>query len=93
MRTKPGAIYGRCTAPTYLGGREILIPTNEKRAGRQAALAVRTRPVTLEPPQRRARLPPVAVWAVLAQEINPRGVEGVHLRHQVVCRMLRRNVR
>ena len=54
-----------------LGTREILIPPNEKRAARQAILEVRSAKVALKPPRRSAHLPPVTVWAVLAQEINP----------------------
>jgi Domain of unknown function (DUF4338)/Transposase DNA-binding/Transposase Tn5 dimerisation domain len=54
-----------------LGTREILIPPSEKRAARQATLEVRSAPVTLKPPRRSAHLAPVAVWAVLAQEVNP----------------------
>lgn len=66
------------TQQPVLGLREILIPPGEKRAARQAILAVRTRPVTLKPPARSAHLSPVAVWAVLAQEINPPAeVEGL----------------
>jgi hypothetical protein len=59
-----------------IGMREILVPPNEKRAARQAHLAVRTRPVTLRPPHRSPHLTPVAVWAVLAEELEPpTGVE------------------
>jgi hypothetical protein len=54
-----------------LGTREILIPPSEKRAARQATLEVRSAKVTLKPPHRSAHLAPVAVWAVLAQEVNP----------------------
>ena len=61
-----------------LGTREILIPPSEKRAARQATLEVRSAKVTLKPPQRSAHLEPVAVWAVLAQEINPPAeIEGL----------------
>jgi hypothetical protein len=59
-----------------IGTREMLVPPHETRAARQASLAVRTRPVTLRPPRRKAQLPSVRVWAVLAQEIDPpAGVE------------------
>lgn len=54
-----------------LGTREILIPPSEQRAARQATLEVRSAPVTLKSPRRASHLPPVAVWAVLAQEVNP----------------------
>jgi len=54
-----------------IGIHEILIPPSDKRAARQATLAVRTTPVTLRPPQRKKRLPSVRVWAVLAREVDP----------------------
>ena len=61
-----------------IGTREILIPPSDKRAARQATLEVRSAKVVLKPPQRSPHLAPVAVWAVLAQEINPlAGVEGL----------------
>jgi len=58
-----------------IGERELLIPPNEKRAARQARLAVRAAAVVLKPPARSPQLAPVPVWAVLAQEIDP--PEGV----------------
>ena len=54
-----------------LGTREILIPPSDKRAARQATLQVRSAKVSLKPPKRSAHLAPVAVWAVLAQELAP----------------------
>jgi hypothetical protein len=64
--------------PTGPRRARVLIPPSEKRTARQAALAVRARPVTLKALVRSAHLPPVAVWAFLAQEANPpTGVEGL----------------
>jgi hypothetical protein len=61
-----------------IGTRELLISPNEKRAARQATLAVRTLPVTLRPPKRKPHLPTVRVWAVWASEVNPpAGVDGL----------------
>jgi hypothetical protein len=58
--------------------RELLIPPSEKRAARQARLEVRTQDVTLRPPKRKATMPSVRVWAVLAREVAPpAGVEGL----------------
>ncbi len=74
----PESLWTLIEQQPLIGLREILIPPSEKRAARQATLAVRTRPVTLKPPARHAHLPPVAVSAVLAQETNPpAGVEGL----------------
>lgn len=61
-----------------IGTREILIPPSEKRAARQATLAVRTAPLTLRTPRRKKDLPAVRVWAVLAREVDPpENVEGL----------------
>ena len=69
---------GPCSPSNRSSAARDLDPPSEKRAARQAILAVRTRPVTLKPPARSAHLSPVAVWAVLAQEINPPAeVEGL----------------
>ncbi|MGH8569367.1 MAG: IS4 family transposase, partial [Gammaproteobacteria bacterium] len=74
----PSSLWTLLEQQPLLGLREILIPPSEQRAARQATLAVRTRPVTLKPPARSAHLPPVAVWAVLAREIDPpTEVEGL----------------
>jgi len=58
-------------AQPIIGRRELLVPPSETRAARQATLAVRTLPVTLRPPKRKAQLPEARTWAVLAQEIDP----------------------
>ena len=61
-----------------VGTRQILIPPAEKRAAREATLAIRTAPVTLRPPNRKSHLPPVEVWAVFAHELEPPdGVEAL----------------
>lgn len=54
-----------------IGSREILVPPSELRAARLASLVVRTLPVLLRPPRRKAHLPTVQAWAVLAQEVDP----------------------
>ncbi|MCK9265213.1 MAG: IS4 family transposase [Deltaproteobacteria bacterium] len=61
-----------------VGTRQILVPPSEKRAARQATLAVRTLPVVLRSPKRKKKLPAARVWAVLAQEVSPPAeVEGL----------------
>lgn len=65
------SLWRTLTQQPLLGTREILIPPSEKRAARQATLEVRSAKVTLKPPQRSTHLESVAVWAVLAQEVNP----------------------
>jgi hypothetical protein len=65
-------------AQPLIGTRELLVPPSEKRAARLALLQVRTLPVTLRAPKRKAQMPAVRVWAVLAQELEPpAGVEGL----------------
>lgn len=54
-----------------IGGRNVWVPATATQPARQAHLVVRTAAVVLKPPQRSAHLPPVPVWAVLAQEIDP----------------------
>ena len=61
-----------------IGTCEILVPPKEGHASRQAVLEVRTMPVTLHPPKRKAAMPSVRVWAVLAREVEPlAGIEGL----------------
>lgn len=61
---------------SVMGESELLVPPSEHRKARKAVLAVRSAPVVLKPPRRKPHLPPVPVWAVLAQETNaPEGVE------------------
>jgi Druantia protein DruA/Transposase DNA-binding/Transposase Tn5 dimerisation domain len=65
------SLWGTLEQQELLGTREILIPPSEKRAARTATLEVRSAAVSLKPPQRSPHLAPVALWAVLAQELNP----------------------
>lgn len=72
------SLWRTLTQQALLGTREILIPPSDKRAARQATLEVRSAQVSLKPPHRSTHLEPVAVWAVLAQEINPpAGIEAL----------------
>jgi hypothetical protein len=61
-----------------LGSKPFLVPPSGDRPARQAVLGVYASPVTLRPPKRKAELPPVKAWAVLAREMSPpEGVEGL----------------
>jgi hypothetical protein len=51
--------------------RTIDLPATPKREARRATLAARAARVTLRPPYRREKLPPVTVNAVLVEEIDP----------------------
>jgi hypothetical protein len=66
-----------CCAP-IAGHQMVHLPRQKSRAAREAKLAIRFAAVTLCPPQDKPHLPPVAIWAVLAQEENaPKNAEGI----------------
>jgi len=48
--------------------KEILIPPAPERPARKAILDVRFAPITLQPPIKKANLPPVTLWAIYASE-------------------------
>ena len=62
-----------------LGGPlEVKVPRREKRPARVAQLEVRFAKVELKPPERKAHLPKVSLWAVLAREVAPpEGIEPI----------------
>jgi hypothetical protein len=58
------------------GFEQVHVPRRGNRPARVARLAVRFAPVTLKPPQRKAGLEELSLWAVLAQEVEaPADVE------------------
>ncbi|MFM9025457.1 MAG: IS4 family transposase [Planctomycetaceae bacterium] len=64
-------LWSSVGAAAVVGVRELLVPPGENRVPRLAMLEVRSRAVTLVPPQRKPDLPPVEVHAVLARETAP----------------------
>ena len=48
--------------------KEILIPPAPERPARKAILDVRFAPITLQPPVKKAHLPPITLWAIYASE-------------------------
>jgi len=66
-----------CCAP-IAGHQMVHLPRQKSRAAREAKLAIRFAAVTLCPPQDKPHLPPIAIWAVLAQEENaPKNAEAI----------------
>jgi hypothetical protein len=64
--------WSRLRASPVLGEIEFEIPATAHRAARKVRQTLRARQVTLKPPYRQGQsLPPVAVYAVLATEIDP----------------------
>ena len=71
-----GHLWEYVSSQPVSGIREIHIPKRGKRPGRDAKLEIRFAKVTLKPPRRRGHLPPLTIWAILAEEIEcPEGME------------------
>lgn len=64
----------------------VRIPKRRKHAARDAQLEVRFAKVSLKPPQRKAHLNPVVLWAVLTHEVNaPEDVEPLSWMLLTTC--------
>lgn len=73
-----GHLWEQVSAAPLAGMMELKIPRRGNRPARQALLEVRYLDVELKAPKRKARMPKVRLWAVLAREINaPAGIEPV----------------
>jgi hypothetical protein len=65
---------------------QLHLPRRHQRVARSARLALRFARVELTPPQRNAKLKPVAVWAVLARECDPApGIEPIEWMLLTTC--------
>jgi len=64
------ALWPRMRAEPVAGHVEVRVPRRGPRPARTATLEVRCAPVVLQPPKH-SRLPPVAVWAIYARELDP----------------------
>jgi hypothetical protein len=70
-----GHLWSAVQAKPVAGMQMLHVPRRAARPARTAELAVRFAEVTLKPPQRKAQLGTVQLWAVLAEEANaPAGV-------------------
>lgn len=64
----------------------LQLPRRHQRVARNATLALRFARVELEPPQDKAKLEPVALWAVLARESDPApGTEPIEWMLLTTC--------
>jgi hypothetical protein len=69
-------LWGSVTQTAIAGYLKVQVPAKEGQSAREAIVAVRFRSVTLKPPQRPKSpdidpLPPIAVDAILVQEVDP----------------------
>jgi hypothetical protein len=78
LTEEPGSLWAQVASPAVAGQLEVKVPRRGKRAARVAVLAVRFAAVELRAPKRKAHLPAVSLWAVLAREVGaPPGTEGL----------------
>jgi Domain of unknown function (DUF4338)/Transposase DNA-binding/Transposase Tn5 dimerisation domain len=65
---------------------DIQVPRRGAQSARVAHLEIRFAPVRLKPPQRKAHLPSLKLWALLAQEVNaPPGVKPLRWMLLTTC--------
>jgi hypothetical protein len=71
LSQEQGHLWEKVGAAPLAGTLEIKVPRRGAQSARQALVEVRFLAVELKAPQRKGRLPPVQLWAVLAREFNP----------------------
>jgi hypothetical protein len=78
LAQQQGLLQDRIRQQPLAGHRSIVVPRRSGRRARQAQLEVRFAAVTLQPPDGKARLGRLKLWAVLAEEVDvPAGQEPV----------------
>jgi hypothetical protein len=71
-------LWVKTAAQPLAGTMELKVPRRGPKPARVAAVQVRYAQVELRPPKRKGQMPPVRMWAVLAQEVDaPAGIEPV----------------
>jgi hypothetical protein len=71
-----GPLWAHVENQPLAGQLEVKVPRRGSQTARVAVMEVRLAQVELQPPQRKARLPPVSLWAVWAREAGaPPGTE------------------
>jgi len=71
-----GPLWAHVENQPVAGQLEVKVPRRGSQAARVAVMEVRWAQVELQPPQRKARLPAVWLWAVLGREVGtPAGIE------------------
>jgi hypothetical protein len=68
LQNEQASLFETISRAPIAGYQMVHLPRQKSRAAREAKLAIRFAAVTLCPPQGKAHLPPIAIWAVLAQE-------------------------
>jgi hypothetical protein len=83
-----GHLCDRMQQQPEAGIQELQVPRRGTRAPRQARMSIRFGSVTLKPPGAKAAYGPLALWAILAQEITaPNGVEPLSWMLLTTCRV------
>jgi hypothetical protein len=73
-----GHLWEQVAAVAPTGMLELKVPRRGAQPARQALLEVRYLSVELKAPKRKAQMPAVRLWAVLAREVNPpEGIQAV----------------
>lgn len=75
LANEQGHVWDRMGKEPVAGVQQIHVPRRHNRAARVADLEVRFARLTLKPPERKAKLGELEVWAVSAREQNP--LEGI----------------
>jgi hypothetical protein len=65
-----GPLWAHVESQPVAGQLEVKVPRRGNRPARVAVLGVRWAAVEVRPPKRKAQLPPVVLWAVLAREVG-----------------------
>jgi hypothetical protein len=78
LTEEQGPLWAHVESQAVAGQWEVKVPRRGKRAARVAVLEVRLAAVEVRAPKRKAHLPPVTLWAVLAREVGaPPGTEAL----------------
>jgi hypothetical protein len=78
LTEEQGPLWAHVESQAVAGQLEVKVPRRGKRAARVAVLEVRFAAVEVRAPKRKAHLPPVTLWAMLAREVGaPPGTEAL----------------
>jgi hypothetical protein len=71
-------LWEKVAGQPLAGTMELKVPRRESKPARQALMEIRYAQVELKAPKRKAQMPSVRMWAVLAEEVDmPAGIEPV----------------
>jgi hypothetical protein len=81
-----GHLWPMVASQSVAATEDLQVPRRGAQSARVASLEIRFAPVRLKPPQRKAHLPSLKLWAVLAQEIKARsGVKPLRWMLLTTC--------